>query len=254
LKKIRQDCTFDQSNFKKALKGAEIYYSVDLSNATDRFPITLIEYLLKAQLPHFYVDAWKDVMSGYPFGHHPNVVDTNFYRYSTGNPMGAYSSFNSFALTHHYIIFYICKTLGKDWKSLPYAILGDDIVIGDKEVGDKYLEVIRTLGLEVSIMKTHTSTKMFEFAKRIFLDGVEITPFPYSALKECGKSVSQMTTLLYEISSKNWLSKESLSSSISSYMGIVRDLPSSFRKKTSQKASLCEGVLLTIHGIIPVNA
>lgn len=127
-------------------------------------------------------------------------------------------------------------------------------MIGDKEVGDEYLKIIKTLGLEVSSLKTHTSECMFEFAKRIYLDGVEISPFPYSALKECGKSVMQMTTLLFELSSKNWLSKESLSSSISSYMGIVRDLPSRFRKKTAKKASRCEGVLLTIHGIIPVNA
>lgn len=114
LKKIRQDCTFDQTNFKKALKGAKIYYSVDLSNATDRFPITLIENLLKAQLPHNYVDAWKDVMVGYPFGHWKTVNQLDYYSYSVGNPMGAYSSFNSFALTHHYLIFYVCKILNKD--------------------------------------------------------------------------------------------------------------------------------------------
>jgi len=57
LKKIRQDCTFDQSNYQKSLKGSKIYYSVDLSSATDRFPISLIELLLKAQLPASYVDA-----------------------------------------------------------------------------------------------------------------------------------------------------------------------------------------------------
>lgn len=104
LKKIKQDCTFDQSNFKNSLKGSSIYYSVDLSNATDRFPISFIELLLKAQLPTPYVDAWKDVMVGYPFDYKDEKLS-----YSTGNPMGAYSSFNSFALAHHYIIFYICK-------------------------------------------------------------------------------------------------------------------------------------------------
>jgi hypothetical protein len=57
LKSIRQDCTFDQSNFKNSLEGSKVYYSVDLSNATDRFPIELIEKLLKAQFPERYVDG-----------------------------------------------------------------------------------------------------------------------------------------------------------------------------------------------------
>jgi len=109
LKKIPQDCTFDQAKFLKILKGSKTFYSVDLSNATDRFPISLIEILLKTQLPHPYVDAWKDVMVGYPF-----KFKTTYIKYAVGNPMGAYSSFNSFALTHHYIIYYCCKVLGKN--------------------------------------------------------------------------------------------------------------------------------------------
>jgi len=110
LKKIPQDCTFDQTKFKKILKGSKVFYSVDLSNATDRFPITLIEKLLKAQLPASYVDAWRDVMVGYPFDFNR---ESKLY-YSVGNPMGAYSFFNSFALTHHYIIYYCCRLLKKN--------------------------------------------------------------------------------------------------------------------------------------------
>lgn len=59
-----------------------------------------------------------------------------------------------------------------------------------------YLEVISQLGLDYSARKTHKSDCFFEFAKRLYLDGVEITPFPVSALKNCGKSVSGLTTLL----------------------------------------------------------
>jgi len=86
-----------------------VYYSVDLKDATDRFPITFIEGLLKSQLPSSYVDAWKDVMVGYSFD-----CPAGKLIYSVGNPMGAYSSFPSFALAHHYIIYYCCRVLGKD--------------------------------------------------------------------------------------------------------------------------------------------
>jgi hypothetical protein len=154
--KIRQDCTLDQSNFKNLILGQRTYHSIDLSNATDRFPIALISNLLKAQLPETYVDAWKRIMVGYPF-------DTNLgsVSYSVGNPMGAYSSFASFALCHHYLIYYCCKVLGKSWKGLPYALLGDDIVICDDEVAAMYLEVISSLGLEYSKAKTHKSLCFF---------------------------------------------------------------------------------------------
>lgn len=59
LKKIRQDCTLDQGKFKELLLNSNVdkYYSVDLSAATDRFPISVIKQLLSAQLPAPYVDA-----------------------------------------------------------------------------------------------------------------------------------------------------------------------------------------------------
>lgn len=57
LRRIPQDKTFDQSNFKKTLSNCEVYYSVDLSQATDRFPISLIASVLKARIPEHYVDS-----------------------------------------------------------------------------------------------------------------------------------------------------------------------------------------------------
>lgn len=126
-------------------------------------------------------------------------------------------------------------------------------MIGDRDVGEMYMIVIKDLGLEVSSLKTHKSKNFFEFAKRYFLDGVEITPFPFSALKECQKSVSQMTSLLFEIKKRNFVPTISISQSISLYSGLVRSLPSRFKNKLRDKALLCEGVLETVHGLIPIN-
>jgi hypothetical protein len=39
---------------------------------------------------------------------------------------------------------------------------------------------------------------MYEFAKRIILDGEEITPFPISAMKENAKASYALATLLLE--------------------------------------------------------
>lgn len=81
--------------------------------------------------------------------------------------MGAYSSWASFALAHHYIFFYISRRLNKDYKTLKYLVLGDDVLIGDKEVGEMYIDLIRKLGVDISKAKTHISTHFSEFAKRI---------------------------------------------------------------------------------------
>jgi len=57
LKKIPQDMTFNQGAFRERIKDWPIYYSVDLSAATDRFPIDLISLVLSSHLPPSYVKA-----------------------------------------------------------------------------------------------------------------------------------------------------------------------------------------------------
>jgi hypothetical protein len=89
LKRINHDMTFDQTNFKDILfkSTGGTFVSADLSAATDRFPIDLICDVLKGRLPDDFVNAWKDIMVGYPFDY-----QGSFIYYRTGNPMGAYSS------------------------------------------------------------------------------------------------------------------------------------------------------------------
>lgn len=60
LKRIPQDCTFDQSAFVSKLRlqqPGDVYVSADLTAATDRFPIEVIAMVLKGRLPKWYVDA-----------------------------------------------------------------------------------------------------------------------------------------------------------------------------------------------------
>lgn len=91
LRKLPNDCTHDQGKFLECLKDSSIYFSIDLSSATDRFPIKLIKSLLEHRLPTDYVNAWEDIMVGYPFDF-TNRGKVNKLSYSVGNPMGAYSS------------------------------------------------------------------------------------------------------------------------------------------------------------------
>nr|QIR30254.1 RNA-dependent RNA polymerase [Plasmopara viticola lesion associated mitovirus 31] len=167
--------------------------------------------------------------------------------------MGFYSSWASFALIHHYIIYYCCKIVGKDWKSLDYCLLGDDIVIGDKDVGEAYLKVMVNLGVKISTAKSHISPNLYEFAKRLIYKGSEITPFPYSALKMAGRSNSALTVLLMEEERRGWSFPDSVSNSVSDYLGIVRSLPSRVKSKGEEQAFLTEHIIHIIWGTKPAG-
>jgi len=64
------------------------------------------------------------------------------------------------------VVYCACRDTNTNWKTLRYALLGDDIVIGNKVVAERYLEIISDLGVEFSEMKTHISKDSYEFAKR----------------------------------------------------------------------------------------
>jgi hypothetical protein len=172
LKRIKADCTFDQgSRIGKVLPNPH-YWSIDLTNATDRFPIVLQEAVLKHLIGEVKANAWTKILTQLPFLYQGKPI---FYK--TGQPMGAYSSWAVFALTHHLTVQYAAGIVGKT-KYSNYMLLGDDIVIGDDDVAKSYLDVLTKLGVETSPSKTHISLHSYEFAKRWFHHGVEITGLP----------------------------------------------------------------------------
>jgi hypothetical protein len=63
-----------------------------------------------------------------------------------------------------------------------YILLGDDIVITNDAVAEKYVELMTELGVGISPMKSHTSETTYEFAKRWFHHGVEVTGFPLNSV------------------------------------------------------------------------
>lgn len=62
---------------------------------------------------------------------------TSSVRYSVGQPMGFYSSWAVFALTHHAFVEFAAHRKG--YKSFrDYSLLGDDIVIWNRDVALEY--------------------------------------------------------------------------------------------------------------------
>lgn len=225
---IKCDCTFSQGSSEHLLKGADIYYSIDLSNATDRFPISAISSVLSGIFSSDFVNHWENIMVGFPFD-----VDnsTSKVSYEVGNPMGAYSSWASFAIAHHYVVFLACERVKFPFKKLKYALLGDDIVISNKEVAEEYIQIIKALGVEISELKTHKSDKFYEFAKRLFYRNKEITPFPISALKESKKRYYLLVSLLLQENRKGWVGKDGIPLAIESFHTHVLPIRRKLRRK-----------------------
>jgi hypothetical protein len=89
LKQIPSDMTFDQTKDLAKLrpdKGSS-FHSIDLTAATDRFPVKLQKMVMAQLIGDEKAEAWESLL-----------IDRDYYlkgkplRYAVGQPMGAYSS------------------------------------------------------------------------------------------------------------------------------------------------------------------
>jgi hypothetical protein len=199
LRGIKADMTFNQDGFQSHLPSSGPYHSLDLTAATDRMPIALQRLVLSRMVGPDKAMAWSRVLVnwGYTYG------DTKYF-YNTGQPMGAYSSWAMMAITHHFIVRLAGLRCGFPHFS-QYALLGDDIVIANTAVAEKYRELLSTLAMPISEQKTHVSNDTYEFAKRWIHSGVEVTPFSLSGLKETWKRYYLLQNFVETQQRHGWL-------------------------------------------------
>lgn len=216
LARIPQDCTFDHGKSLDTLKpvNGSSYHSIDLSSATDRFPITLQSAILEVLYGKEYSDHWTNIMVGYPFEYQGASIS-----YARGNPMGAYSSWSVFVLAHHFLIYLACKEAKVNWKNARYIMLGDDIVIADDKVASAYISLLQRFDIPFSKEKSHQSPYLFEFAKRFVHDGTEISPFPLGALWENRNNwLLAIGTIFEETHRKRWEPRIDIFQTATAYM------------------------------------
>lgn len=95
------------------------------------------------------------------------------------------------ALTHHFIIQFCAIEVGLKCWFEDYVVLGDDVIILNKEVAFRYKMVMKQLDVGISPTKSvQSSTGFFEFAKKF--GGVEedLSPLPVKAFMAARHSVS----------------------------------------------------------------
>lgn len=195
LRKMPGDCTYDQQNSQRFLKGPGPYYSLDLTAATDRFPVELQEFVLSQLFSEEYARAWRHILVAYEF---KVPYEDRAIKYGAGQCMGAYSSWATFALTHHLVIRVAAKRAGLPVHWANYCLLGDDVVLTNSRVVDHYKSIMSELGVDISLSKSHTSNNMYEFAKRWYKDGIEISGFPLGTFLESTKKWYTLAECLTE--------------------------------------------------------
>jgi hypothetical protein len=122
-------------------------------------------------------------------------------RYAVGQPMGAYSSWAMLALTHHALVQFAAWRAGVEGWFKDYAVLGDDVVIGDHAVADHYLRVMEILGVEVGLAKSLVSSNASaEFAKRLYLKGQDISGLPWNLWLMAQQSLSACVAMCQWVS------------------------------------------------------
>lgn len=164
LKHLPWDCTFDQSKahpfLQQAIANGRTVSSVDLSGATDYFPLSLQEHVLRwifKESP-MVMDLFHDVSTASWLM--PGFGEISWSR---GQPLGLYPSFGSFALTHGLLLLGLCD----HEYDHQFFVLGDDVVILDTGLASKYMQILSTLGCPYSDTKTITSSKLCEFGGKI---------------------------------------------------------------------------------------
>lgn len=180
LRNLETDGTFQQDSIaarvKLWTKQQREIYCYDLTAATDRWPIQTQKIVLSQIFSEDFAEKWSKIVSDRDFHYGKQKV-----RYSVGQPMGFYSSWPVFALTHHFVVWYSAWRSGiKNFTD--YVILGDDIAIANPTVAEEYFRIItEVLGMNISKAKsilpeTNSNSTSAEIAKRFFKDGLELTP------------------------------------------------------------------------------
>jgi len=191
LKRLVNDGTFDQAAPLRWVKGYRDVYSYDLSSATDRWPLAIIDMIVEGSFgPQLSTSVMATLgwnMAEVDWVEHQGRkkyrVNPGPIAFLAGQPLGLYASWPLFALSHHFVVWLAAERVYGP--SAPpfsrYAILGDDVVIADRLVAEQYARILGDLQVKISLQKSIISSSgAFEFAKRFFVKKGRVDCSPVS--------------------------------------------------------------------------
>nr|UJQ92537.1 MAG: putative RNA-dependent RNA polymerase [Mitoviridae sp.] len=199
LRSLGTDGTYNQHRPLDRLIGIRVLYSYDLKSATDLFPAELIRSLVISFFGIEFGTAWYDIITGSEM----KVPDDRYItkdprrtRFTRGQPLGLYSSWSLFTMTHHMIVWMAAERVYPGRVFLNYAILGDDLVIGDAYVAKEYSILLTSAGGVISKEKSLISQNgCLEFAKRFIIknhldDRMDVSPLSLPLIRTTDRYVA----------------------------------------------------------------
>jgi hypothetical protein len=184
LRQMPWDCTFDQTksyqHVQAHLREGKTAYAVDLTAATDYFPLDLQLSILRSVLKkqdHFIVELFEELSRSKWKLNLPGRRE--YIRWTAGQPMGLYPSFASFALSHGVLLDLISGGVPNR-----FFILGDDVVILHYPTYERYLQTLKLLGCPHSPHKSIVSSGLTEFAGKIISPERILNAFKWREVNE----------------------------------------------------------------------
>lgn len=210
-------------------KLTDLPHSVDLTTATDCVPSLLQREIVTKMFGKDIGNHWYILMTKRNF---QKINSYDKISYTTGQPMGLLSSWALLALWHHVILQSILRVLriprtDSTYGFVNYLIIGDDVAMRGNRVYTLYNNVVlrwlnipaselkgftpKTLDLNINPIKPndpyHRETNELvavEIAKRIFVNGFEITPVSPVCIKAGLELPSDFPSMLDELDRRGY--------------------------------------------------
>lgn len=184
LKGLDNDFTHDQDKgvqrTQQWLADGRTVHSVDLSDATNNFPLDLQLAVMDLFFPVADVNLFHMVARS-PY---TKLWDGQDITWTQGQPLGSGPSFPLFAFTHNMLVRAIERHHGVKPLGSSFSILGDDIVIADDRVHTTYREIMALLSVPISESKCMSSNRVAEFAGQVILPDHILKGYKYSEISD----------------------------------------------------------------------
>lgn len=180
VKRLKFDCTFDQSKaiprIQEALSEGRVVHSIDLSGATDYFPLGLQLMVLRS----IFGDS-KDIDLFEEISRMRWKSLEGDIQWKRGQPLGLYPSFGSFTLTHGMVLAFLeCEIRACTLNECEgFYVVGDDVVILDDRLAEKYKEFLTLCNCPWSNEKSISSPFLAEFAGKIITSSLVIPSYKW---------------------------------------------------------------------------
>lgn len=109
------------------------------------------------------------------------------------------------ALTHHIIVqlaYRECYPAAPWTWYEEYEVLGDDIVLFEERVANKYLEIMTGYGVDINLSKSVIAkNQTIEFAKNTFLNGINVSALPIKMFHNQTDRIGKINIVYYLLQS-----------------------------------------------------